>query len=155
MNYVGLVKPKLLSLPSKLNDLLSCYMVFYQNVRGFYWNIKGDKFVELQAEYEALYSDLLKKADEIAERILVIGELPLHTCDDYRVISKIKGVENVLSAIEGVKSVLGAFEVILRKQADIVKLAANADDHRTVAFISEYIRQQEKEVWIYSAYLNN
>lgn len=154
MNIIGLEKEKVQKLAAKLNDLLSCYMVFYQNVRGFHWNIKGEKFFELHAKYEELYDDLLGKVDEVAERILTLGEIPLHSCDDYRTISKIKGVKNISDAKEGIESVLQSLQTLLVKQREILKIAGEAGDEGTVALMSDYIVNQEKEVWMYAAYLN-
>ncbi|MEO9021189.1 MAG: DNA starvation/stationary phase protection protein [Ginsengibacter sp.] len=155
MNSIGLEKATAKTLSAKMNDLLSCYMVFYQNVRGFHWNIKGEKFFELHAKYEGVYNSLLEKVDEIAERILTLDGIPLHSCDDYRTVSKIKGVKNVSSATEGVSSVLESFKTILPMEREILKLAAEAGDEGTVALMSGYISEQEKEEWMYSAYLNN
>ena len=46
-NTIGLDKTKAKHLAEKLNELLSNYSIFYQNARGYHWNIKGDKFFEL------------------------------------------------------------------------------------------------------------
>jgi len=50
MNRIGLNEGKAKELAVKLNDLLANYQVFYMNVRGFHWNIKGEKFFELHAK---------------------------------------------------------------------------------------------------------
>lgn len=38
------------------------------NVRGFQWNIKGEKFFGLHAKFEELYDDPAIKIDELAMR---------------------------------------------------------------------------------------
>ena len=93
MNAIGLDKAKSKTLAGKLNNLLSDYMVFYQNTRGLHWNIKGEKFFELHLKFEELYNDLFLKIDEVAERILTLGFTPNHNYSDYRKTSKI--VESV------------------------------------------------------------
>ncbi len=45
LNAIGLDKKKSSQLADRLNDLLANYSIFYQNVRGYHWNIKGDKFL--------------------------------------------------------------------------------------------------------------
>ena len=65
-------KKDILQLAEKLNILLANYMVFYQNTRGFHWNIRGQKFFELHVKFEELYNNLILKIDEIAERILTL-----------------------------------------------------------------------------------
>ena len=66
------------------------YSIFYQNIRGYHWNIKGEKFFELHLKFEELYNDLFLKIDEVAERILTLGHTPTHNYTDYRATSKIK-----------------------------------------------------------------
>ena len=72
-NAIGLDPNKAKQLSEKLNVLLADYSLFYQNTRGFHWNIKGEKFFELHVKFEKLYNDLLLKIDEVAERILTLG----------------------------------------------------------------------------------
>ncbi len=45
VNKIGLDKSKSKDLGEKLNTLLANYSVFYQNTRGYHWNIKGDRFL--------------------------------------------------------------------------------------------------------------
>ena len=64
LNAIGLDKSKSKELAQKLNILLANYSIFYQNTRGYHWNIKGQKFFELHLKFEELYTDLLLKIDE-------------------------------------------------------------------------------------------
>lgn len=153
MNAIGLNEDKSKQLAIKLNELLAAYQVFYMNARGFHWNIKGDKFFELHLKFEELYTDLLTKVDEVAERILTLGETPLHTFQDYLNISEVNVVSNVSSGPAAVQGVLDAFKVLLVRQRDILTLSAEANDEGTNALMSDYIREQEKLVWMYSSYL--
>ncbi|AKP53150.1 Dps family protein [Cyclobacterium amurskyense] len=153
-NQIGLDTAKSKSLAEGLNNLLADYMMFYQNTRGLHWNIKGDKFFELHLKFEELYNDLLLKVDEVAERILTLGATPLHTFDDYKGAAKIKSLKNVSNGKEGVQSILEALETIILEQRELLSLSADADDEGTNALMSDYIREQEKLVWMYSSFLN-
>ena len=53
------------SLCKELNALLCDLHVFYQNVRGFHWNVQGQNFFELHAKFEEIYTDLQVKIDEV------------------------------------------------------------------------------------------
>jgi starvation-inducible DNA-binding protein len=154
INQIGLDKAKSKILADSLNNLLADYMMFYQNTRGLHWNIKGNKFFELHLKFEELYTDLLIKVDEVAERILTLGVTPLHTFDDYQATAKIPAVKNVSDGNQGVQSILDAFQVIITKQRELLTLSADAGDEGTNALMSDYIREQEKLVWMYSSYLN-
>lgn len=154
INQIGLDKGKSKILADGLNNLLADYMMFYQNTRGLHWNIKGNKFFELHLKFEELYTDLLIKVDEVAERILTLGVIPWHTFDDYQATAKISTVKNVSDGNQGVQSILDAFRVIITKQRELLNLSADASDEGTNALMSDYIREQEKLVWMYSSYLN-
>jgi starvation-inducible DNA-binding protein len=152
-NQIGLDEAKSKSLADGLNNLLADYMMFYQNTRGLHWNIKGEKFFELHLKFEELYTNLLLKVDEVAERILTLGTTPLHTFDDYKSTAKIKSVKNLSNGKQGVQAILEAFEIIIVRQRELLKLSADANDEGTNALMSDYIREQEKLVWMYSSYL--
>lgn len=152
-NVIGLDQTKSKKLAEQLNILLANYMIFYQNTRGLHWNIKGDKFFELHLKFEELYNNLLLKVDEVAERVLTLGATPLHTFEDYLDTSSIKSVRNVSDGNKGVQIIVDSFQTILLKQRALLKLAAEVGDEGTNALMSDYIREQEKLVWMYSAYL--
>lgn len=152
-NAIGIETHQADLLVEKLNDLLANYMIFYQNTRGLHWNIKGEKFFELHVKFEELYNILLVKVDEIAERVLTLGGVPLHTFGDYSQCSSIQSVKNVSVAGEAVKSLLDAFQIVILKQRELLDLSSEANDEGTNALMSDYIREQEKLVWMYSAYL--
>ncbi len=154
LNAIGLDNKLTKELAEKLNALLANYSIFYQNTRGFHWNIKGEKFFELHLKFEELYNDLFLKIDEVAERILTLGYTPEHNYSDYRKTAKIKESDRVSDGIKAVGAVLSAFQTIIILQREILTLAADAGDEGTNALMSDYIRAQEKLVWMYSAFLN-
>jgi starvation-inducible DNA-binding protein len=154
MNRIGLNQEKAESLSNQLNDLLANYQLFYMNVRGFHWNIKGNKFFELHVKFEELYNDLQIKVDEIAERVLTLGSTPMHSFTDYLATSEIESLMNVTGSEETVNSVLESFKTVITKQRSILEQSGAADDEGTQALMSDYIREQEKLVWMYTAYLS-
>lgn len=154
MSSIGLDAKKSAQLAEKLNALLANYSIFYQNVRGYHWNIKGEKFFELHLKFEELYNDLLLKIDEVAERILTLGHSPNHRYSDYKNASKIKESKQVSDGIKAVGDILDSFKIVISLQRELLTLSADADDEGTNALMSDYIRAQEKLVWMYSAFLN-
>ncbi|QCR21050.1 Dps family protein [Pontibacter sp. SGAir0037] len=152
-NQIGIDAEKATQLAEKLNVLLANYQLFYINARGFHWNIAGEKFFELHAKFEELYNDAIVKIDEIAERILTLGHTPLHTFTSYLETSTIKEVSNVSEGRQAVQEVLNSFSVLISSERELLELAGDANDEGTNALMSDYIREQEKLVWMYSAYL--
>lgn len=153
MNTIGLDQERSSELAAHLNILLANYMVFYQNVRGFHWNIKGEKFFELHLKFEELYNNILLKVDELAERILTLETTPLHSFEDYLHVSTIKSSKDISDGKEALKNILTAFQTIIVKQRNILVVSSEAGDEGTNALMSDYIREQEKLVWMYRAYL--
>ena len=153
MNRIGLDAGKAEILASKLNQLLADYSIFYQNVRAYHWNIQGDKFFELHVKFEELYNDLFLKIDEIAERILTLGFKPEQNYSDYLSASDIRETDEGENGLIAVGEVLHAFKTLLLKERDILEYSGDLGDEGTNALMSDYIREQEKLVWMYSAYL--
>ncbi len=153
-NAIGLDATKSAQAVEKLGHLLANYAIFYQNVRGYHWNVRGDKFFELHQKFEELYNDLLVKIDEIAERILTLGFAPQHRYSEYQRIAQIAESSEVSDGMKAVEDILNAFRIILPLQRELLEISADIGDEGTNALMSDYIRQQEKLVWMYSAYLN-
>jgi starvation-inducible DNA-binding protein len=154
LNAIGLDTALSAQLADKLSELLANYSLFYQNTRGYHWNIKGEKFFELHLKFEELYNDLLLKIDEVAERILTLGYSPQHRYSAYQLVSKISESTEVSDGMQAVENILHSFGHIIALQRDILQLSAEAGDEGTNALMSDYIRAQEKLVWMYSAFLN-
>jgi len=82
-NSLGLPVKETKVLVAELNILLANFQVYYQNLRGLHWNIRGKRFFDLHVKFEELYNDAQLKVDLIAERVLTLGGVPLHSFDDY------------------------------------------------------------------------
>lgn len=152
-NFIGLDTEKVVTLADSLSGLLSNYQIFYMNVRGYHWNIKGDNFFELHVKFEELYTDLLLKVDEIAERVLTLGHCPAHSYSTYIERSDVQERKNVSDGREAVENIVDSFATLISKQRELLSLAGDAEDEGTVSLMSDYISQQEKTVWMYRSYL--
>jgi starvation-inducible DNA-binding protein len=153
LNAIGLNEEKSKELVQKLNSLLANFSIFYMNVRGFHWNIRGENFFELHAKFEEVYNDLQIKIDEIAERILTLGFTPAHAYSTYNETSSIKEVKNLTDGRECVKSLLEGMQQLIIKEREILNLSGDLNDEGTNAQMSDYIREQEKTVWMLAAWL--
>ena len=150
---IGLNAEDSAALSKELNALLCDLHVFYQNVRGFHWNVQGQNFFELHLKFEEFYTDLLTKVDEVAERILTLGYQPLHAYSDYAKISQIQEDKQVSDGKQCVQGLVKGFQVLIELQRELLSQASDADDEGTASLASDYIREQEKTVWMLNAYL--
>ncbi|WP_114782480.1 Dps family protein [Botryobacter ruber] len=154
LNEIGLQQKDSQKVADQLNVLLANYHLFYQNLRGFHWNVKGVYFFQLHDKFEELYDNVLTKIDAIAERILTIGQQPLHTFSDYLKVSSITEAGNLSNGIDMVKATYENLTVLLGLEREILSLAAETGDEGTVALISEDINENEKTLWMLKAFLS-
>ncbi|GGX41149.1 Dps family protein [Saccharospirillum salsuginis] len=152
-NAIGLNTASAERLAKGLNDLLANYQLFYMNARGFHWNIKGANFFELHVKFEELYTDLLTKIDEVAERIQTLGHEPIHSYSEYIKLASIEEKTKVRDGRVAIGHILEDFQALIGKQRSLLALASEAEDEGTAALMSDYIREQEKAVWMYRSYL--
>ncbi len=152
-NSIGLDIQNSKEVANMLNDLLANYQVFYQNLRGFHWNVKGKQFFELHLKFEELYEDAVIKVDEIAERILTLETVPLHTFEDFLAQASIKSYKNDKVGSESVQLVIDNFTTLIAKERIILAKAGEADDEGTASQMSDYITETEKTLWMLNSYM--
>jgi len=152
-NQIGLEKADMSEVITKLNALLSSYHMFYINVRGYHWNVKGEHFFSLHPKFEELYNALQLQIDEIAERILTLGGTPLHAYSDFAQHTSIKEDKNVHQGNACVKGVVSGLQTLIEEQRAVSSLAADADDQGSADLVDAYVQEQEKLVWMYNAFL--
>ncbi len=153
MNTIGLKVDYSEEVTGKLNAYLSSLQISYMNVRGYHWNVKGKQFFVLHEKFEEVYNTLNEMADEVAERILILGGKPLHSFSEYLKISEIDEKTNVSSAEDTVKNLLEDTEKLLAIEREILSFASDNGDEGTVAMLSDYIGEQEKLIWMLNAML--
>lgn len=143
-----------LNYQKELNKLLADYQLHYQNLRSLHWNIKGENFFELHVKYEEWYTRALVIIDEIAERLLTLGFQPISTFSGYLAASEIKENEIISNGKDGVQYILDAQQILLKQERLILGIASEKEDEGTSSFMSDLIREKEKESWMLRAWLN-
>lgn len=154
LNSIGLEVKAAKDLATDLNELLSNFQVYYQNLRGIHWNIKGKRFFDLHVKFEELYNDANIKVDEIAERILTLGETPLHTFDDYVKNVKIPIGKDIYKDEEAVRLIVESLTGLLKIERVLLDKSDDANDEGTNSMMSDFITEQEKTVWMMKAWLS-
>ncbi|MBO6880458.1 Dps family protein [Winogradskyella sp.] len=153
LNSIGLDTEKTKELADELNQLLANFQLYYQNLRGIHWNIKGRAFFDLHVKFEELYTDANLKVDEIAERILTLGATPLHTFDDYTKAAKVPVGKNISQDNKAVELIVDSLTELLKIERSILESSDEANDEGTNAMMSDFITEQEKTVWMMKAWL--
>ena len=152
-NSLGLPIKEWEELVNELNGLLSNFQIYYQNLRGLHWNIRGKRFFDLHLKFEELYNDSQIKIDLIAERVLTLGGTPLHTFADYIENSKLQIGKNISKDVEAIQLILESLSVLLQVERVILAKAADINDEGTNSMMSDFIAEQEKTNWMLKAWM--
>ncbi|HBI00313.1 Dps family protein, partial [uncultured Flavobacterium sp.] len=150
---LGLDVKKTEVLAAELNILLANFQVYYQNLRGLHWNIRGKRFFDLHVKFEELYNDSQLKIDLIAERILTLGGRPLHTFEDYIKNNKLFVGKDVSKDEEAVGLIVSSLAQLLKIERVILQQSDEASDEGTNSMMSDFIKEQEKTIWMMKAWL--
>ncbi|WP_333810173.1 Dps family protein [Flavobacterium sp.] len=153
LNSLGLPVEQSDELVNELNGLLSNFQIYYQNLRGLHWNIRGKRFFDLHLKFEELYNDSQIKIDLIAERVLTLGGTPLHTFSDYIANSKLKVGKGISKDVEAIQLILDSLSVLLQIERVILNKSGDINDEGTNSMMSDFITEQEKTIWMLKAWM--
>ena len=131
LDYIKLNESGVNNVVASLQQLLADFQIYYTNLRGFHWNIKGHDFFVLHSKFEDLYNDAadLKMAN----------------------INEVDRVSNGEKALE---NILETYSHLIGEERKLLSIASQAGDEVTVALMSDYLKEQEKMVWMLTAYSN-
>lgn len=152
LNYIKLNESGVANVVSALHQLLADFQVYYTNLRGLHWNIKGHGFFVLHEKFESMYDDAAEKVDEIAERILMLGSVPENKFSEYLKVAKIKEVSDVACGSDAVSNILETYGYLIGEERKIIELANEAGDDVTADLMTGYLKEQEKMVWMLVAF---
>ncbi len=153
LDFLGLDNAKVQPVAQALNQLLADYQVFYANLRGFHWNVRGKGFFTLHEAYEKLYNTVAEQVDEVAERILQLGERPENRYSEYLKVSNLKEDGFEREGRHALDRVLDTLKTLIAQERAIIELANEASDDVTAALMGDYLKGQEKLVWMLLSFL--
>ena len=152
LDYLNLDNKNVENVVVALQNLLADFQVYYTNLRGFHWEIKGRGFFVLHEKFESMYDDAAAKVDEIAERILTLGGTPENKYSGYLKVARITEVSGVSSSKEAVDNVLNTYKHFIAEERKLIGLAEEANDVVTADMLTGYLKEQEKMVWMLVAF---
>lgn len=149
----GLDENKVNAVVKGLNQLLADLHVYYMNLRGLHWNVKGKGFFQLHAEYEKQYNDTAEKIDEVAERLLQLDSKPENRFSQLLKLASLKEENNITGDVEGMQLILDTLKALIAQERTIIAAAEEANDEVTIALMDDFLVGQEKAVWMVNAFL--
>lgn len=138
---------------SDLNRLLAGYSVFYQKLLAFHWAVEGKDFFDVHEKLEADYVQAQSDIDMIAERVRILGHMPLFTLAEMLKHSTIEEAQLPLSAAGMITQVMRDQELLVGQMMDVAATAKAANDMGTEDLAISLIRKFEKRHWMYRSWL--
>ncbi|MEA5026123.1 MAG: DNA starvation/stationary phase protection protein [Erysipelotrichaceae bacterium] len=140
-------------LMEKLNIYLANQQLMYTKLHNLHWYVQGRSFFTLHAKLEELYDQTGEILDEVAERILAIGGLPVANWHGVLAIGKVKELtDEPIGSDEAVKVLIADVEYWIKDTKEIVDLAAEIDDVGTADQFTGYLKEYQKLMWMLKAY---
>jgi starvation-inducible DNA-binding protein len=152
LNSIGLASAAAEVLATELNVLLANFQIYYQNLRGLHWNIRGKRFFDLHLKFEELYNDSQLKIDLIAERVLTLDGIPLHTFEDYIKHNQLEIGKNIHQDEKAIELIVSSLAKLLAIERVILKKSGEIDDEGTNSMMGDFIVEQEKTIWMLKAW---
>jgi starvation-inducible DNA-binding protein len=136
----------------ELNGLLADATVFYQKLRHYHWNVDGRHFFELHEKFEEIYTRWAGSIDEVAERILMVGGVPLHTLQSLLDRARLEEDETIPAAAAMVDAIAADLAALHARAGDVIEAAEAAGDRGTANLLDGLRDEMEKDLWMLAAW---
>lgn len=136
-----------------LDGLLADYMVYYQKLRNYHWNVKGKEFFKLHEKFEEAYLEAAEFADGIAERILALGGRPSSTMAEFIEHAALDEDPEPPDHEEMVRNIISDIESLDERSFDIIEAAEDHRDRTTANLLDDMADQQEERKWMFKTFL--
>lgn len=141
-------------LHSKLNEYLANQQIMYIKLHNLHWYVQGRSFFTLHAKLEELYTETADIIDDVAERLLILGGLPVANLKKALSLASVKELEEApISSEDTVRALISDVEYWIQDTKEIVKLAEEDNDGATADQFNGYLGEYQKLLWMLKAYI--
>lgn len=142
-----------LSSVKALNNLLSDQYVLMTKVLNFHWNVEGRAFMSDHKFFESLYNEALENADDIAERIRIIGGRPiasLHGFLEHNRIKEHSEEQPTPTASEMYKILAEDYQHLIDEIAQDLENLEKSDctNLGTTSYLEDFMTRLQKTTWM-------
>ncbi len=140
------------SLSDQLNELVADFTVFYQKLRHYHWNVKGENFFKLHEKFEEIYTEVGDVIDELAERIVGLDVIPLHTLGHMLEATSLKEDAEIPAPDSMVTRTVKDIGTLSGKLRTAIGAAEAADDRTTANLLDGIHDGLEAHLWMLKAW---
>ncbi|NWQ43070.1 DNA starvation/stationary phase protection protein [Bacillus sp. EB106-08-02-XG196] len=142
-----------LTLEQVMNQQLANWNVLYTKLHRFHWYVKGPQFFTLHAKFEELYEEAAGTIDELAERLLITGGMPISTLREYIEFATVEETTDILTAEEMVQAIVNDFSRLISELKTGKEAAEMENDEVTSDMFTELIEKLSKHNWMLTSFL--
>ncbi|WP_101698585.1 Dps family protein [Clostridium minihomine] len=142
-----------MSLTEKMNVYLANQQISFIKLHNLHWYVQGSAFFTLHAKFEELYDHTADVIDDVAERLLAMGQSPIANLKQALSVATIKELESVaISSDAAIKHLTTDVEYWVKDTKEIISLAEEQNDVVTADLFTGYLNHYEKLAWMLKAY---
>lgn len=132
-----------------LNAELATAFVLALNAKRYHWTVSGPHFRDYHLRFEDLYTAADGTVDELAERIRMLGGVPLHAPVQIEAQTQaaISNPATRLSPEAMLKEALANEEAVISLMHVGIDLANGAGDPGTADLLTRFVQSHQKEAW--------
>lgn len=128
--------------------------VFFVKVHNFHWNVKGADFHPIHKATEEIYEEFADVFDDVAERVLQLGQTPYVTLADMLRNAKLKEESKAnFNSKDVLKAILADYKYFIKLFEELSSEADKAGDKVSAAYADDKVGELQKAVWMINAQL--
>lgn len=126
---------------------LSNAFVLYANYKHYHWQTFGPLFRDLHLMFDEFAGDVIKTADEFAERLRMIGQDPISGLRNFEERASVHMADPGNSMRGMIEEADANLLVVIRDMRQAAREADNQNDPGTVDLFSKIVQIHEKAEW--------
>ena len=120
---------------------------------GAHWNLVGANFFGVHAAFEKQYTDLFEAADQLAERLRVLGAVTPGGINELAKLSTLPPAPTSRQSLDLVRAIHADRVAVAAQLGQTLELAKQAEDEATADLLISHIEEHEKTAWMLLATL--
>lgn len=121
--------------------------VLYNNYKHYHWETFGPLFRDLHLMFDEFANAVLDTADELAERVRMIGQDPVFGLRRMQETATVQTAAEGTSMREMIEEADANLMVVIKDMRDAAYAADNQHDPGTVDLFSKIVQIHEKHEW--------
>ena len=132
-----------------LNEYMANLKVMNNNLYNMHFNIVGESFFGLHRKLQEYYEKVALMYDAAAERIKMLGGMPITSLKEIEEVSTIKSMKSMNFSGKQVLEVLdNDFSFLRDYTKDLIEYYDKEKDYYTISMLEDNLSFIEKELWM-------